>query len=329
MSSDHVAAAAGLKDALALLEEATVDVLSLLPSSFAGRSCISGMVTDTISFLRQSFIPTLAQKADRKMIYRDPISNKVCVKLVTPFAGAISADLLSHSSRQQPKATSADQLRVGTINPARTGFSHLRTNDILWWRWWEIGLACDELGLQFVVLPRPRIPSGTRLPDGFPYEFLGTFSTSWATVAVLLKPECTTSLQHLPASGNDRCMWFVGQPATHGERPLLLAAVYGPPGGGEAFWAQVMDDRRLLRAAMGAECTYIIGDLNIHPPDLVDHSDTCHCAHCKPSNADVNIWKLLLREGFSCHNPLGEATHSSGTIIDLILCDTPSRAGTA
>ena len=51
-----LAASAGLKDALALLEEAPTSLPAILPD-FDNKELLLATVVDTVSFLRHSFIP--------------------------------------------------------------------------------------------------------------------------------------------------------------------------------------------------------------------------------------------------------------------------------
>ena len=206
------------------------------------------------------------------------------------------------------------------MNPGKTGFSNLHSTDILWWRWWEVGLACQELGLQLVALPGPRIPPGTKLPDGFPYTFLGSFSSSWSTVAVLLAPEIAQAVELCSDVGNERRMWFTCRPVGGGPS-WLLAAIYAPPGGDVPFWVQLLDEWVYLRRLLNIHATFIFGDLNIHLPYLVQHDLTCHCLHCRPSIVDREIQQMRERASFKCCNPVGVPTHQSGTTIDGFLTD--------
>lgn len=164
----------------------------------------------------------------------------------------------------------------------------------------------------------PHIPPGTKLPDGFPYTFLGCFSSSWSTVAVLLAPEIAQAVELRNDVGNERRMWFTCRPVDGGPS-WLLAAIYGPPGGDVQFWVQLLDEWVYLRRLLNIHATFIFGDLNIHLPYLVQHELTCHCLHCQPSIVDREIHQMLERAGVKCCNPVGVPTHQSGTTIDGFL----------
>ena len=102
------------------------------------------------------------------MLVHDAATRKVSVEVVSPLAGGISVTAVEFDAwRGTDRCQAQQQLKVGIMNPGKTGFSNLHSTDILWWRWWEVGFACQELGLQLVALPGPRIPPGIKLLDGF------------------------------------------------------------------------------------------------------------------------------------------------------------------
>ena len=64
----------------------------------------------------------------------------------------------------------------------------------------------------------------------------------------------------------------------------------------------------------------IAGDANVHLTYLAQHEHDagCRCLHCRQTVADRDIEQQLLRAGLLAHNPLCP-THTSGTVIDLVL----------
>ena len=87
------------------------------------------------------------------------------------------------------------------------------------------------------------------------------------------------------------------------------------------FWQQLLREReKLLNRHPGAR-TMIVGDCNVHLSFLVDHHDRCGCAHCRQSLVDRRIESLLQAAGLFPASRRDVATHSSGTIIDLVLID--------
>ena len=158
---------AGLKDALALLEMVPRSAPSLLPSSSPARDGICKAITETSEFLRHAFVPSCIAKGKLRQGGNPPALKHL--KVTSPLAGGIPiAHIEGLSAYSSPKHLSTPTFKAGSLNPGRTGFSHLVTGSVLWWRLWEVGITCHDLGLHFVVLSSPRLPPGTRLPEGFP-----------------------------------------------------------------------------------------------------------------------------------------------------------------
>ena len=223
----------------------------------------------------------------------------------------------------QSSQSSLPSLKVGVLNPGRNGLSNPANDNILWWRLWEIATTATSLCFSIVVVPCPRLPPGARLPSDFPFVFIGRRTTTWDSVGVFLQPEISVNIVHLDSMGCDRVIWL----KTHscdGKQTGLLARVYGPPGGDVEFWPQLLQDRDTALSFSGASYTIILGDLNIHLPDMLNHSSLCRCVHCSPSACDQTIALLLRTAGFFCTNPIDQPTHVSGSVIDLILCDSPN-----
>ena len=192
----------------------------------------------------------------------------------------------------------------------------------MWWRLWDIAAAGNDHELELLILPGPRLRPGTRLPDGFPFQFVGLLTRSWSSVAILLAPEIADCVRHLSTVGDDRRLWFLIQ-SCDGALPWLLCAVYGPPGGDVAFWSTLLAERSSILCDERCSHTIIAGDANIHLSGLVNHPPPCSCCHCKQSGVDAAVECLLRQAGFVCWSPPDSPTHASGTIIDLVLSDAP------
>ena len=311
----RLVAAAAVKDASSLLHEAPGSVLTFLPAENPSSSDFARLIHDTTQFIKESFIPTLSSRAGAGS----------ALLVTSPLAGAVPVAVCNPDTFGGPGRDSASvvKVRVGTINPGRTGFACLGTGHVLWWRLWDIAAACVELGLHIVVLPSPRLPQGTRLPDAFPYAFVGVQSPSWSSVAIFMAPEIAESVVLIPEVGSDARMWFLVHPSD-ATAPWLLCAALGPPGGEISFWSSLIEEYALLSRRENVEFTVVIGDGNIHLPGLVDHVATCRCSHCRPSSIDRTIARLLSRAGLHCVNPPGRSTHASGTVIDIVLTDAPA-----
>ena len=92
----------------------------------------------------------------------------------------------------------------------------------------------------------------------------------------------------------------------------------------KAFWASLLDDRSQILSRTGASHTLLLGDLRVHLPCMVVHEGDCHCSHCQPSPADRSVASLLHLHGLVYIDPVGIATHVSGSVIDLFITDSPS-----
>ena len=274
---------------------------------------------ETRDYLRSVVLPTLRSRVlgGSRRYVRDGI-----LAVTSPLAGAIPAQLHSSMERVPESVQRGSNLvNFGVLNPGRNGFSNPANDQVMWWRLWEIGLTAAELNLHVLIVPSPRLPFGVRLPYDFPFCFFGRRTTAWDSVGIFIQTEVCFNFELLECAENDRILWLL----IHGEGNAakgLLICVYAPPGGDVSFWMDLLREREVVKKASGAAYTIIAGDLNLHLQHLVKHDASCTCSHCKPSAADTSIWHLLCIAGFHCLNPCGVATHSSGTIIDLILCDS-------
>ena len=309
---NRLKAAAALKDALALLADAPSPLLALFPLiKTMDAEVLYRLVSDTLRFLRSAFVPAARKFVENRLVSRLGSTVFIC----SPLAGGIPSshlDVLA-SSDQCNQRLSFSQLRFGVLNPGRNGFSAPHSGNTLWWRLWDVGLSCFDLGLHAVVVPGPRLLPGTMLPAGFPYIFIGPRTSSWASVSLLISAELAGSLHFLDDVGNDRVLWF-SLPLAGLQRPILVAAVYAPSNDSQ-FWTSLLQERSLLLRRENALATLILGDLNVHLADLVCHADSCSCLHCRPTSEDKLVRTLLSVHGLVCLNPPEHPTHVSSTIM--------------
>ena len=124
-------------------------------------------------------------------------------------------------------------------------------------------LEKDE-DIDVCVVPGARFPPGARLPEGFPYCWLGLQTTEWAGVGVLIRLEVQSAVSTLDELGSNRILWLrVAQGGPGATHPLLLCAVYGAPGGDVATWAQVVGEFQALRKRYPRAHIMVAGDANI------------------------------------------------------------------
>ena len=90
------------------------------------------------------------------------------------------------------------------------------------------------------------------------------------------------------------------------------------------FWTALVSEYCTLRQFAGVRYTVVLGDANLHLPELVHHHIACKCAHCRPSKVDATVAHLLKFARLYCINQPDTATHVSGTIIDLFFTDCPA-----
>ena len=294
----HKVAAAGLvKDCRDLLGSAPLGISNLLPEGFLFRSQLRLFVDGTVKFLK-TVSDSLQHTAG---VARLVVS--------APWSGGCKA---ARVDNKDVNCASTLDLRVASLNPGNAGFSSLRGGHTIWWKLWEIaefGL-CNNIAI--LVVPGPRFPPGTVLPDGFPYVYVGPASGSWDSVGVLLLSEIAPQVEILDhVSGSDRRLWM--RVNVHMQDPMFLVAFYGITGDDSFF-------RALLDEAQNFPYFFGIGDGNIHLASVVVHPKPCTCSHCKQSSADRAVEKMFMRRRIQVLNPVGERTHDSGTIIDLLIC---------
>ena len=179
-----------------------------------------------------------------------------------------------------------------------------------------------------IVLPSPRLPEGTTLPVGLPYVFHGQLSTSWDTVGLFISPEIEPALTFLTDMGNKRRVWLL----VGSEKPCrrwVLCGVYATPRGDIDFWVALQDEWVVISAKWSVKQLIVAGDANIHLSNVVQHRLHCSCSHCLQSAVDKKVQSLLSSMGLSCCNPIGHPTHVSGTVVDLLMTNTPSLVGQA
>ena len=123
------AAAAALKDALALLAGAPSPLLALFPLRTMDAEVLCRLVADTLRFLRSAFVPAARKFVEKRLVSR--LGSTVFIS--SPLAGGIPSlhlDVLA-SSDQCNQRLSFSQLRFGILNPGRNGFSSLHSSNIL------------------------------------------------------------------------------------------------------------------------------------------------------------------------------------------------------
>ena len=198
----------------------------------------------------------------------------VVVAVSSPFAGAIPTEALNLCMGDRGQASQLRNVRLGIINPGRSRLTNLSTDEVMWWRLWDIAAAGNDHELELLILPGPRLRPGTRLPDGFPFQFVGLLTRSWSSVAILLAPEIADCVRHLSTVGDDRRLWFLIQ-SCDGALPWLLCAVYGPPGGDVAFF---------VNTHCGEVCDLVRRTLLAHD----------HCGRCDHTAVQSSATVLVL-----------------------------------
>lgn len=109
-----------------------------------------------------------------------------------------------------------------------------------------------------------------------------------------------------------------------GSPRVIIGGIYPAPGGDAETWAQVIKEFQILEARYPLVPIIIAGDANVHLTYLAQHDAGCRCLHCRQTVADRYIEQLLLTAGLLAHNPLCP-THTSGTVIDLVLSRSSTR----
>ena len=274
------------------------------------------LIKDTLEFMVRSLIPVLSYLAGHKQAER-PAASSILVS--SPLAGGVPADHVKAIAKDTSAARSHN-IAIGCFNPGRCGFCALHSNHLLWWRLWATADEARSRSLSILILPSPRIPPGTHLPEGFPFLFLGLQTSHWDSVGLFVAPEISKRIVPLEDVGSARRMWLSVWP--HGDAtPWLLCAIAAPPGGDVDFWVELLREREKLTSLRPYQHVVIAGDANIHLPYLVQHPPSCSCSHCNLSSTDRQIATLLRDNGLVAFNPVDAATHVSGTIIDLVLSD--------
>ena len=152
---------------------------------------------------------------------------------MSPLAGPIPSS--SFDRVPSVESSCAAQLKLGELNPGRCGFIGLASEDILWWRLWDIALTCHAADLNIVVIRGPRLPAEVMLPPAFPYVYLGHRSSSWDLVGVFVASEFTNSVTVLEFGGCTRILWCLIH-SVNPRLPWLLGALYGPLQDDPCFW---------------------------------------------------------------------------------------------
>ena len=180
----RLAAAAAFKDALALLEGRPRSVAGLFPDSPHAAEVFSATIAATVEFIQRDFAPAMASNTPGGTIMSS--EGAVVVAVSSPFAGAIPTEALNLCMGDRGQASQLRNVRLGIINPGRSGLTNLSTDEVMWWRLWDIAAAGNDHELELLILPGPRLRFGICLPDGFPYQFVGLLTRSWSSVAICL-----------------------------------------------------------------------------------------------------------------------------------------------
>ena len=249
---------------------------------------------------------------------------KVVMPVISPYLGGIDAAELDSSSAD--KGRECSQLKLAVFNPGRTGLIALSTEEILWWRLGHISCVLLEQDVQICVLPGARWPPEASLPPGKAYAWLGAQTTSWRSVGMLVATELVSQVAVLDDIGSDVILWVAVHEASDvsGSPRVIIGGIYPAPGGDTETWAQVIKEFQILEARYPLVPIIIAGDANVHLTYLAQHDAGCRCLHCRQTVADRYIEQLLLTAGLLAHNPLCP-THTSGTVIDLVLSRSSTR----
>jgi hypothetical protein len=292
----RLAAQAIGKDIEHLLSTCPLHLSSWLPGDFSEHEQLSVFVQDTATFMKESVRCHLPVNAGPRPL------------LVSPLSGGCPGPAASTSMPGKSK----EVFKIGCLNPGPLGFSDIPGTDTFWWRLWSVAEFGVSEHLHIVIIPGARFPTGVCLPEGFPYIYVGPKGPSWGTVGLFVLPTIADALHILEDhSATDRRLWFAVK--LHSKQTLHICALYGPPGGDAQFYRDTVAEAQAFPQYL------LIGDFNIHFPHLVEHQSECTCSHCAPSGGDKAAHRALTRAGLTCANPAGRATHSSGTIIDLVM----------
>ena len=212
-----------------------------------------------------------------------------------------------------------ERIKLATLNPGRTGLAALGSDDILWWRVWHIAHELVQQNVKICVLPGARFAPGAPLPPGFPFVWLGVRSASWASIGFFIAEELQFQVTLMEDVGSDIVLWLEVRQDVNTETPaLIIGGFYPRPGGDLECWQQILTEFGILKARFPHALILILGDGNVHLSGLVDHNAGCRCLHCRPTKMDRDIGALIQAAGLVAYNP-AIPTHSSGTIIDLVL----------
>ena len=266
------------------------------------------------TFLKIEALPSLS-----KNVTRDKPT-------ISPYSGGVTKTHFEAFVQKEARTLRLQEIKMATLNPGRSGLTALGTDAILYWRLWHIATALQERGIHICAVPAARWPPGAKLPDGYPYSFLGDSTLDWAGVGLLVATELEESVQHISDVGGSRRHWFVIVDATADEAPPLVFCAMGPaPGGDVDTWMGILNDYKTLQCRFRNSRFVLAGDANVHFKCIVDHIAGCTCLHCHQCKADKVIEEAVNAAGLIVCNP-DIPTHVSGTILDVFL--TPRTSPT-
>ena len=229
--------------------------------------------------------------------------------VTSPWVGGVESVSTGPDTLEQP-------LRVGSLNPGRSGLLALATNEILWWRLTHIFDTLVSLQVPICFLPGARWPEGAVMPERSPFQFVGTQTSDWGAVGALVLNEIAHAVRVIEDFDNPRILWLLV--STINNHSFLLGGFYAAPGGDEATWSELFRQFHVLRLKFPGATCFLLGDGNVHLSHILDHPDECRCLHCHQPSADRRIENLIASNHFIPLNP-AVPTHDSGNVIDLVL----------
>ncbi|CAK0849585.1 unnamed protein product, partial [Prorocentrum cordatum] len=177
-------------------------------------------------------------------------------------------------------------------------------------------------GTVIAVVSEPRLAPGGLWPSWAGYAYHGERGALPDTVALIVLNEAARAVGVLEDVGDARSIWAAVPLQGDGRGGLLLLGVYGPPPGHgagvrRAFRLARLQEWRLLqhRPRFRGWALVLAGDFNPHFSALGGISA------CLEERLDREVWGWLQDGnafGVVVRNPVGVATRSSGSVIDVV-----------
>ena len=301
--------AAALKDFLALVQAAPKLSICAVVQHVEGLRLLDQLSRSLRQFLVNEAIPPLRK------------SSSANVQCASPYAGEVTTETVNDLLRGSRKTMSSADLRVGILNPGRTGFLSLVTQAVLDWRLHAVAAALLVRNIDFCDLPGARFPPGAKLPDHSPFVWFVIQSASWACVGLFCPVEFAECVRPIEEFSEDRVLWVeIWSKSVVSYLLLTLGGCYPCPGGDLETWGRIIRAAALLKQRFPASRIVIASDSNIHLSYIFAHQDRCECLHCvqKPDDGKIEAWLEGL--DFRAFNP-PTTTHVSGTSIDSFFGD--------